>query len=282
MQVNIPYMDAIGIGPYDLCKSFWTGFFWVAKTTCRCQSNPVPVPFGMYSITRCLTARVISTTAFKLFIYTFIWKVRRLLLVPSCSNDIILFFWKNVFVETWWSSGPEVFVEPIMMPRTDQTFVWTTSCQREAGHINSRRLEFRVSCFGGMRVRTCNNQLVMFGDWYVDERWWTFLQNPYAHMLHVCNIYLHSTSVDIQAFKGHGQIDEFISHSESNMAFVSNWWALLGWIRVLTKRQTIKERILLMERILQQLIGSLFHYLQSFFTSKAVQDFFHQQYVTCC
>jgi len=39
-----------------------------------------------------------------------------------------------------------------MMPRTDQTFVWTTSCQREAGHINSRRLEFRVSCFGGMRV----------------------------------------------------------------------------------------------------------------------------------
>ena len=33
-----------------------------------------------------------------------------------------------------------------------------------------------------------------------------------------------------------------------------------------------------MEEILRQLIGSLSHYLQGFFTYHVVQDFFHQQY----
>ena len=40
--------------------------------------------------------------------------------------------------------------------------------------------------------------------------------------------------------------------------------------------------ILLMEKILHQLIGtrSLSHYLQGFYTSQVVQDFFHQQHVS--
>ena len=33
-----------------------------------------------------------------------------------------------------------------------------------------------------------------------------------------------------------------------------------------------------MEETLHQLIGSLSHYLQDFYTSQVVQDFFHQQY----
>ena len=33
-----------------------------------------------------------------------------------------------------------------------------------------------------------------------------------------------------------------------------------------------------MDKILHQLIGSLSHYLQGFYTSQVVQDFFHQQY----
>ena len=33
-----------------------------------------------------------------------------------------------------------------------------------------------------------------------------------------------------------------------------------------------------MEEILHQLIGSLSHHSQGFFTSQVVQDFFHQQY----
>ncbi len=40
--------------------------------------------------------------------------------------------------------------------------------------------------------------------------------------------------------------------------------------------------LLLMAEILHQLIGSLSHYLQGFYTSQVVQDFSHQQYHECC
>ena len=40
--------------------------------------------------------------------------------------------------------------------------------------------------------------------------------------------------------------------------------------------------LLLMEEILHQLIGSLTQYLQGFFPSQVVQDFFHQQYLSEC
>ena len=38
--------------------------------------------------------------------------------------------------------------------------------------------------------------------------------------------------------------------------------------------------VLLMDKILHQLIGSLSHYLTRFYTHQAVQDFVHQQYVS--
>ena len=50
------------------------------------------------------------------------------------------------------------------------------------------------------------------------------------------------------------------------------------YFAVAPKHEGYLVSLLLMEEILHQLIGSLSHYLQVFFTSQVVQDFFHQQY----
>ena len=116
------------------------------------------------------------------YIYTYIY-------IWLCSNlhvQLTSFppFGRMYLLRSWGGgSGPQVFVEtrggkdrPDICMDHELSAWWS----RWGWQINSRRLEFRVACFGRMWVTTCNNQLVIFGEGFVDERWWTFLYDPYA------------------------------------------------------------------------------------------------------